>query len=270
MSLQSQWWNISTWGASRFALPTLRGQDYEQPYRSGKQWRAKFPDSRTCTLAMWTAAISQLTGQPDVGGTTQKLTFNNNLQQLRQMFWQRNALGSIQGQLIRRWFITQQGTPTIVAATAMGEIAGTMEPTMNSRLDASFAVDLLLADPYFYGANQTAAITTSGGTIVNLGEGVVGEGYPSLVNAFTIQLSSGPVTVSNTTAGVSLTFGIPIANAPVTVDILNQTVIDAAGNNLVGNLTHSGARMWMALLSGTNAITVSNGTATFSWMPPYV
>lgn len=267
-SLQSQHWNIATWGASRFSLPTLRGQDYEQPYRAGLQWRAKYPNSKTVTLSMWTAGISQTTGLPDA--TDKRLAFNNNLQQIRQLFWNRNAQGSEQGQLIRRWWLTQGGTNKIVKATSMAEIAGTMEPTMNGRLGASFAVDLLLSDPYFYGVAQTQAVTTSGATITNLGEGVVGEGYPSAVNAFTITLTGGPCTITNVTAGVSVTYNTTVVSSPVTLDILNYTATDNSGANVIANVKHSGSRMWMALVPGANVITVTAGTATFNWNPPYV
>jgi hypothetical protein len=268
ISLQMQHWNIGVFGGSRFALPTLRGQDIEQPYRAGLQWRPKFPNSRTITLGMWTAGINQATGQPDTAD--QRLAFNNNLQQLRQAFWQRGPGGSQQGQLTRRWWLTQSGTNQIVAATAMAEIAGTMEPTNLGRTSASFSVDLLLSDPYFYGTTRTQAVTTAGGVITALGEGVVGEGYPSAVNAFTISITAGPCTVTNTTTGVSVTYGAAVANSPVVLDILNFTATDAAGNNVIASVTHSGARPWMTLLNGANDITVSDGTATFSFNDCYV
>lgn len=268
VSLQQQFWNIAVFGGSRFSLPTLRGQDIEQPYRSGLQWRPKYPNSRTVTLGMWTAGINQATGVPDTAD--QRLAFNNNLQQLRALFFQRGPLGSVQGQLTRRWWLTQQGSNQIVAATAMAEIAGTMEPTNMGRTSASFSVDLLLSDPYFYGASQNVAVTTAGGSLTGLGEGIVGEGYPSAVSSFTIQLTAGPVTVTNATAGVSFTYGAAITNSPVTLDILNNTATDAAGNNVIANVSHSGARMWMCVLTGTNNITVSDGTATFSWADAYI
>ena len=268
ISLQMAHWNIGTWGGSRFALPTLRGQDIEQPYRAGLQWRAKYPNSRTITMGFWTAGINQATGQPDTAD--QRLAFNNNLNQLRQMFWQRGALGSVQGQLTRRWWLTQQGLKQIVTGTALAEIAGTMEPTMLGRTSASFSVDLLLADPYFAGDPREASIPDTGGTIYGAGEGVVGENYPSVINSFTIALTEGPVTVSNTTAGVSFTYGLAIANSPVTIDVLNSTATDAAGNNVIANITHTGARMWMALVPGSNVIAVSAGTATFNFNDLYV
>jgi hypothetical protein len=268
ISLQMQHWNIGVWGGSRFSLPTLRGQDIEQPYRAGMQNRPKFPNSRTITLGMWTAGINQVTGQPDTAD--QILAFNNNVQQLRQMFYQRGPSGSVQSQLRRRWRVTQQGLAQVVTATAMCEIAGTMEPTNMGRTSAAFSVDLLLADPYFYGAARELAIGTAGGSIFGAGEGVVGEGYPSPVSAFTLSLSAGPVTVTNQTAGVSVTYGATIANSPVLLDILNSTAADDAGNNVIANVSHSGARPWMVLVPGSNVISVSAGTATFNFSDCYV
>lgn len=267
--LQTQYWNISTWGGSRWSLPTLRGQDIEVPYSAGLQWRPKYPNSRTVTLAMWTAGISQVTGGPDTAD--QRLAFNNNFQQLRQLFWTRNAItGSVQGTLVRRWWLTQQGTNQVVKASAMAEVAGTVEPTMLGRTSASFSVDLLLADPYFYGPSRSQMVTTSGGVITALGEGVVGEGFPGALSAFTVALTASPVTVTNVTAGVSVTYSGPVTSPPVTLDVLNFQAADAAGTNQIAGVTHAGSRMWMCLLPGSNTITVSAGTAGFQWNDAYV
>ena len=129
-------------------------------------------------------------------------------------------------------------------------------------------MDLLLADPYFYGPVVTQAITTAGGTITSFGEGVAGEGFPSAVSAFTVTCSA-PCTVSNVTAGVS--FAVTAGPAfPVVVDVLNYTVTDAGGVNQVAHFFHAGSRLWMCLVNGANTITNSAGTATFSFTPPYV
>jgi hypothetical protein len=257
-------WNITTWGGSRYGIPVLRGQNIAVPYRAGQNWRAKYPDSRTITLAMWADGQGSAAGYP---AADQRLAFNNNIQQLRQLFFSRAAVGSSQGQLQRNWFITQGGTPTLVTSTAMAEIAGSMDLTMNGRTNAGFAVDMLLADPYFYGAQQVQAVTTSA-TLNPLGEGIVGEGWPSVVSRFTVACTAA-CTVTNTTAGVSFTLS-GVTNSPVTVDVLNQTVTDALGNNVISTLSHAGSRMWMCLLPGSNAITVSAGTATFTWTDVYI
>jgi hypothetical protein len=60
------------------------------------------------------------------------------------------------------------------------------------------------------------------------------------------------------------------ATFPVTVDVLNYTVTDATGKNVIPMLTHSGGRMWMSLVPGSNAITCSAGTATFNWADAYI
>jgi hypothetical protein len=268
LPLQSAYgaWNLATMGGSRFSVPVYRGQNYEVPYRSGQAYRQKFPDSRTVTLAFW--ADGQ--GQHSTGtypAADQRLAFNNNLQQIRQAFFQMNANGSVQGQLQRNWYLTQ-GTPKLVTSTAMAELAGSMDLQMNGRTSAGFSVDLLLSDPHFYGALQTVACTGASTTVTGLGEGVAGLGYPSAVAGFTVTLSVA-ATVTNTTAGVSFAVaGGP--SFPVTVDILNGTVTDNGGANQLGSLSHSGARAWMAVLPGTNTISVSAGTATFRFNDCYV
>jgi hypothetical protein len=238
------------------------------PYRAGQLWRAKYPDERTVTLTMWTD--SQMSANQSYPAADPRRAFNDNWQALRAAFFTRGAQGGLQGQLQRNWYLTQSGTPTMVTSTAMAEIAGSMDPTMNGRTSAAFSVDLLLADPYFMGAPRTQTITTAGGTITALGEGVVGEGFASAVNSFTVKISQAS-TVTNSTAGVSVTHsGAGVVTWPVTIDVLRYTALDAVGNNVVGGLTHVGSRMWQCLLSGANVIAVTAGTAIFGWSDCYV
>lgn len=260
-------WNITTMGGSRFGVPVLRGQNIAVPYRAGQAWRAKWPDARTVTLTMWADGQGTQSSYPS---TDQRLAFNNNIQTLRQLFWYRGGGGSAQGQLQRNWYLTQ-GTNKLVTSTAMAEIAGSMDLTMNGRTSAGFAVDLLLADPYFYGAQQVQALSGATSVITGLGEGIAGEGWPTAVNAFTVKVTNA-CTVNNTTAGVSFTFsGAGGPAYPVTIDILNQTAIDTNGNNWISDISHAGSRLWMCVLPGSNTISVSNGaTATFTWNDVYI
>jgi hypothetical protein len=242
------------------------------PYAAGQTYRQKYPDSRTITLMMWTAGINQTSGNPDP--TNQLLTWNNNYQQLRAAFWVRNANGSAQAPLVRQWSL---GTGTLVSATAMAEIAGTMEPTMTGRTRADFQVDLLLADPYFYGAsqNQTLAYNTVT-AVTNLGEGVVAEGSGG---TFTIQLN-GPLTnptLTNSTTGVSVTYGATIASGHyVLVDTVGFSALTDAAANVIAQISHAGARRWMVLASGSNSLKLTStnggdtGTAALVWTPPYL
>lgn len=266
--LSQPYWNISTFGGSRFGIPVLRGSDYEVPYRAGQLWRAKYPDERTITLTMWTDG--QMSANQSYAAADPRRAFNDNFQALRQLFFTRSAGGSVQGQLQRNWYLTGSGSPSLVQSTAMAEIAGSMDPTMNGRTSAAFSVDLLLNDPYFYAPVRGQTITAPSGNISALGEGIVGEGYPSAVNAFTVTVSQAS-TVTNTTAGVSFTHsGAGVASWPVVVDVLRYTATDHVGNNVVGGLSHVGSRMWMCLLPGVNAITVTAGTAVFSFCDTYI
>jgi hypothetical protein len=266
--LQTPYYNIATFGGSRYGIPTLRGQDYQVPYRAGQLWRAKYPDSRTITLTMWTD--SQMSANQSYPATDPRRAFNDNWQALRALFFTRTALGSVQGRLTRNWWWTQNGTPQMVSTAANAEIAGSMDPTMNGRTSAAFSVDLLLADPYFYGPTRSQVVTSSGGSITSYGEGVAGEGYPSILSEFQVAVSTAS-TVVNNTAGVSFAHsGAGVQSWPVTIDVLRYTATDNAGNNVVGGLTHTGSRMWMCLLPGSNSISVSNGTATFTWMDAYI
>jgi phage-related protein len=128
-------------------------------------------------------------------------------------------------------------------------------------------VDFLLADPFFYGAQVTKACSGASTTVTGLGEAPVGLGYPSAVSSFTVQLSAA-ATVTNITAGVSFT--VSGGTYPVTVDVLNGTVTDNGGANLIGNLSHAGSRSWMVVLPGSNTISVSAGTATFTYNDAYI
>jgi hypothetical protein len=263
LALSQPYWNLTTFGGSRSGAPTLRGSNIEVPYRAGQAQRAKYPDSRTISLTMWMDGSGSAAGWPSADA---RLSFNDNWVALRKAFFTRAAGGSVQGQLQRNWWLTQGG-PGLVTATAMAEIAGSMDLSMSGRTGAAFTVDLLLSDPYFYSAQRTQAVTGSG-TITANGEGVVGEGFPSPVAGFTVALSAAG-TVTNTTAGVSFTIASG-PTFPVTVDLLRGTVTDNAGVNQVSKISHSGSRLWMALQNGANAITVSAGTATFTWNDVYI
>ncbi len=228
---------------------------------------------------MWTAGIDTATG---VAGLDQKLSFNSNFQALRSALFLQGNYGSALGALTRRWNIIQGGSNVIVAATALAELSGPMTPAMTGRTRADFAVEFNLADPVFYGAQEahTMPYNTVFG-INNLGDAVVGFGQPSGLGGvpFTVRLT-GPLTnptLTNQTAGVSVTVGYTIASGHYcTLDILNYTAYDDLGGNHLGVVSHSGARPWMILGEGNNSLKLTStnvadtGTATVTHSPPYL
>jgi hypothetical protein len=290
ISLAQAWLTTSTIGGSRFGMPGYRGNDYEVPYKAGLLHRPKFPNARTVSLVMSVSGTDPVTGLP--ASQDQVLAWNNNFQYIRQAFWVNDPLGSAQGKLTRRWFLTQGGVNQVIAATAMAELGGTMDPTMTGRTRSDFTVDLVLSDPFFYGAQQSVTAGIGGiTTLTALGEGIVGFGYASAVNSFTCQLT-GPLsfpTLLNATAvsaagPVSFTYNAAVASGEtVTVDFLADTAMSSTGANVSGKIGHAASRMWLCLvpspdpaLLGTNNVTLSTldptdtGTATVTWNDCYV
>jgi hypothetical protein len=260
--LNSPYWNITTFGGSRQDLPLLRGQNYVIAYRSGQMWRQKMCDQRTVSMAMWTAGINQSTGIPS---TNQALDFTTNFYGLRSMFGQQGVGGSLLGKLTRRWQEYVSGVPTLIAGTALAEIAGNMSPTMSGRTRADFTVDLLLADPYFYSPIVTSVpIPRTVPTVVfNAGDAVLGygqaQGNGGALSGFKITLA-GPLTnptLTNQTAGVSFTVNTTIpSGVTLVLDVLCYTAIPTPLGGMppvLGSISHKGARPWMILLPATSA-----------------
>src|SRR5262249_27526104 len=154
--------------------------------------------------------------------------------------------------------------------------------------------DLVLADPYFYGAQQNVVLATGNPvTLTSLGEGIVGEGYASPVFSFTCTLA-GPLsfpTLTNSSAvsaassaGVLFSYQDTVqAGETVIVDLLALTAISSTGANKTNKIRHAGSRMWFCLVPGTtpgqpglNQVTlttlsaVDTGTATVTWNDCYV
>lgn len=271
VSLNTYAYAVKTFGGSPRALPALRGSDIPVAYLPGKIFRPKLPDSRVVSLLMWTVGIDPTTNQP---AADINLQFSDNLQMLRRLFWTPSG----QLSLTRQWRYSQpvgagMGIPTMVAATAKVQIAGTMDPTMTGQGRADFAIDLLLSDPYFYGTQLNYTLPL--GTTVNVFN--PGDAEASYASS-SVQLQ-GPLTnpsIINTTNGVSFTLNTVIASGDaVTVDIGSFTAVRQSDSfNLTGGVTHSGARRWMSYAPGGNSITLiatsGSGSAFISFEPPYV
>lgn len=271
-------WGVTTLGAGR-TLPIMRGNNIQVAYIPGQVYRKKYPDSRVITLSMWTAGIDPNTGQPSTDD--QHIQWSNNYRKLQNVFYN---VGGSQFPLTRQWIYTlpvSTGTPygvnTLVQATAMAEIAGDMAPTMQGPTSSAFTVDLLLADPYFYGPPINASIPFNTPTeVVNTGDDVAAYHnntitmygpltFPRLTNSSTLP----------TATWIQLNTFIAEGDA-VVFDIANFTAYRASdGANLSGSVAHSGMKRWMSYSPGTSSmlLTSSNSNDTgyvdISFTPPY-
>jgi hypothetical protein len=267
VSLNQYCWAIKTIGGSRLAVPKLRGDNTLFPFRDGRSFRAKNADSRVITLAMWVAGVNPATDQPRI--SNQDVQFNDNWKALQRLFWSPDE----QLTLTRRWW-ENAATPVLRTATAKCELAGTMDPTMTGRSRADFAVDLLLSDPYFYGPEISANLTTSGTTIVtNPGDIPVWSTINLTLNG---ELTSPVITNQTAEPDVWMRINTAVVDDPINISVGDFTVINTFDDsNLTGSVTHSGFRAWMKLLPGNNTLKltstgVGTGDVDLTFQPAYL
>lgn len=275
VSLHQYGWNIATFGGSRFEVPERRGENIKVTNRPGARFRPKLADSHTITLLMWVSGMDPATGGVPADQRTQ---FNDSWDFLRRLLW---TIEGEQFTLTRRWRLTVDGQPTIVAASALGELAGTMTPTMTGRTRADFQMDILLADPYFYGDEIESPPIPADGSIVT----VTNPGYD--VAAFgNIQFDlNGPLTnprIINTTTNVWTHYNgtIPVDGTlrfDVPTYVISRINIHkgfATSFDYQRYVNHYGRPYWMGLTRGVNDLQLTadagSGNAVVRFQPPYV
>lgn len=264
VSLQTFAWNIRTLGGTRGGVPSFRGENRETAFRRGAEWRPKVPGQRTLSLAMWVQG-SDANGNPP-SGRSEKAQYTENLRALQALFWQDEAR---QVTLTKRWLDT---TDVVRSASALVEIGGTMDPDMAGPLFSAVMVDLLMADPFFYGAETTATLAVGTPQTVTPG----GNAMTHRVNLEFNGALTNPV-LTNTTPNpdVWVKAGTTVAaGGKVTLDCDMYTAVRASDSaNLIGAITHSGARHWMPLAKGANSLTLTadagSGTCSVKYRPAF-
>ena len=267
VSLNQYCWNITTFGGSRYSVPPTRGDNQKYPNRHGRSFRPKKADSRVITLQMWAIGISP----DDEYLSDQELQFNDNWQALRTLLFNLEE----QMTLTRRWRLTVSGIPTIVEASAKCELASTLDLSMTGRTRGTFSVDLLLADPFFYGDEITVEIEP--GEEVE----IFNPGDVAAYEKMSIRLDGelwGPK-LTNTTRDLEVWVKANTLVQPSTYVDLNVTSFDAYRSyddtNITGAVQHAGAKPWFVLWPGTNEVTMSSagvatGSATLKFRPAYL
>lgn len=257
--------NIRTLGG-RSGVPPLRGSNFPVPYRPGTIWRAKFPDERVVSLAMWVLGCDD-DGVVPATGTLQRTKFNENWRALKRLFYQDQR----QITLTKRW----RETSGLITASALAQMVpgSQMEPTMMGRNGASFMVDLLLADPFFYSADVVSpSITTAGGPVVlaNNGDYRVFKGNIR----FNGPLTNPRLTNTSVAPDVYVQYtGVIGAGAYVDLDVDLFTAYTNLSVNVIASISHDGARRWMELDLGNNTMVLTAdagaGDAVFTYQAPY-
>jgi hypothetical protein len=264
VSLQTLAWNIRTLGGGRNGVPTFRGENRQTAFRRGTEWRPKVPGQRTLPLVMWVQG-SDDNGNPPVS-RSERAQYTENLRALRALFWRDEAR---QVALTKRWLDTGD---VVRSATAMVEIAGGMEPDMNGPNMSNLVVDLLLADPFFYGSEQTATLAKNVTQVVTPGGDAMTH---RVVLEFNGALTNPMVTNTTPNPDVWVKAGTSVSGGDkVTLDCDWYTAVRQSDNaNLIGAMTHSGARHWMPLAKGANSLTLTadagSGTCAVKYRPAF-
>lgn len=246
VSLQTYAQNLTSWGGGREGAPPLRGEDQKIPYLPGQKFVRKVPDSRTIPLEGWLVGTKVVNGRER--GDVQ--TARANWRALRDLLWTPDR----QVQLTRRW---RDAGGVLRTATALAQFAGGMEPDVSAGgTRVEFAVDMFLADPFFYGAEET--ITLVSGT---QSKEVLGD-YRSLkarVEAVGVQ---GPLKVATT--GLfphSVSYGTVASGVTAVMNV--ETFRATEGSTPTTNkVTHEGSRFWLAPEPGPSTQFVVTRTGT--------
>ena len=252
-------YNISTL-TGRTGTGPLKGEDSEQPYRTGRNFRPKVPDSRTLPLSMWVLGLDPDTAAPasDVGAQ-----FMSNLRMLERLFFQPRR----QFVLTKRW-TDLDGLHT---AEAKGQVFNAIQPahTLNR---AAMVVDVFLADPFFYDVTPTVVNIPMGDTVssVNPGDG-------SSENFLTVTFT-GPLTnpvLKNTSSdpdiALSFTGSVPSGQSLVVDVASTRALLNGALVNT--GLTYTGSIWPMEVFRGSNTFTLTGsgtGSASVSYRAAYL
>lgn len=241
-------------------VPPLRGDDRRFAFRPGAAFRPRVTDSASLTLGLW------LLGMDGPGSTP--AAFEANYAGAERVL--RRLLRPDGG---AEFLVTKTWTDDVGTHTATGRgIAGSIERARAGRFAGRVTVDIGLADPFFYGSAVAVPLPVGVPVVVdNLGD----EATAAVLLDFAGALENPKVTNSTPDPDVWLKVGTDLASGDaVAVDVEGTAVVrDSDGANLIGALTHSGARPWFLLGRGTNTVTLTAdsgaGSAVLTYLPVY-
>lgn len=259
--------SLHTWAyaietlSGRDGLPGRRGTNEVVAYRHGEIWRPKVFDARTLSLAMWVKG-SDVDG--DIPAAGSRAQFRQNLETLKSLFARQD----------RELVITRRIrtlAPSLLVQTGQGECVGVLEPNVSARDFARLVVDIRMSDPFWYGEEDTVTVPITDATVMNDGS--------YFVDNMTLRFN-GPLTnpqLVNTSLDpvVALSYVGTIAGGDyIDFNTREFTARDQDGESVLGSASHSGARTWMVLQPGGNAMVLNaesgTGSVDITFAPTYL
>ena len=160
VSLHEYAWSIETIGGDLSSVPGSRGDDLTIPGRPGSVRQKKMPESRVLSLAMFTIGATA-NGAP---GSDVRIQHDRNYAALKRLFY---STTRTPGTLTKRFY---DDTGVLRTASAQVELVGGLSPRMDGRARSTFVVDLLLADPFFYGTQKQKTLASGNNTLEYFGD----------------------------------------------------------------------------------------------------
>jgi hypothetical protein len=262
-------YNIATM-AGTAALAPVVGDNVKRTNRHGRRWRPKVVDQRPLNFSMWVRGSyvdDRYVMPPD-----QRQQFLSNWEQLKSIF----------GVYDRQFLLTRRvDLPTgLVVQTATAEMAGDMDPTMQGDASATFTVDLIMADPFWYGTpfatSPVQPYWSAGGRTyprtydLNYGPNSGGTGLVGVVNAGMVSTPPlvtlygrwvGPIVLQNNLLGQRLTLTPDATLGPNDVVVVD---FDARSITLNGQSRYywmSRTSKWWQLYPGLNQVFVRDASS---------
>lgn len=247
LNLNTYAWAVRTAGGRRYIPATKRGEDQVIPFANGRRHMPKTRESMLLTLPMWVLPLNQ-DGTTDGSRTYEEKIHDN---------W--NLLLSkldTDGQfdLVKRWYVGGE----VRQATARAELVGGMIPEVEGAYKWNFDVELLLADPYFYGPWTASDVLPN--------DPAIGD----------VPTSHVVISQANTTVGARVTFPdgnwlqIDRAVGSVVYDLDACTAYSVGEGYVNGYVHHNPAHQsWPKLKPGGVITTSGATTAAVSYQPAY-
>lgn len=270
VSLNTYAWNIDTLGGGREQPPKTRGDNYTVPYRTGTIYVPKDVDSRTITLTMWVQGSTQNGDIPAIGADS---TFRKNWRSLVNLLWRAGEVFT----LTKRFWVgvdemqgvdlsgfTVKGDQVLIEASASVTYIDGLSPTMTGSSRATFTVDLLLLDAYFYSTKVWSYNLTKSGSIH-----VPGDATTTNVTVKLKGSTLNPLSISSDT-GVALRYTNPLKTTDlVTLSVNSFELVGGSEKYLEYD-----QYLWFPLPVGTSNLSIlglsTSGSVEISFRAAYL
>lgn len=239
--------------------PGLRGSNLQVPFQNGTRWIKKRFNERVIMLPMWVRGLDPLTGNQPSGANETELLYRN-IDYLSQVFGKRG-----QHSLKR---VLPGGT----VREAKAEVYRPVSFAKKQAGYANFAVEFLLADPFFYDTvkvQETKIINTASFSWSHNNIGT------APVTNLTITLT-GPLEAPKLEFlenGIWLQYQGTIGGADSVVINAGDFSCYKNGVNMLSAIKHGGDAYWAILEAGYNSLrigsAVSGGSIKLEYYPAY-